>query len=651
VIGRTLHLNSFAFTIIGVLPQQMDFPSRADVWTPTIFDNHTFLREGGAFMPSAIVRLRRGASVEQALAELNARALSVRHGKVRAEDERPQLKGIAAELTRSIRSSLYMLSGAVAFVLLIACANLASLMLVRTAERSTALAVRAALGATRSRLMQQQLVESVLIALFGAMIGILFAHGALRVLYLFRPAALAQFSRPAIESGVLAFTMALSILTGLLFGMMPAWIAAHQSPETVLKAGAWRTNPTRNRLRQFLVIFEIALSLVLLVGTGLLLRTIYSLNHVPLGFDVQHRLSFTVSLHGAPYDFTNSPAGQKSASSIAAIEHDPSTRSMDSFYTRALGRLSRLPGVMHVAMINDLPLNIGADMLFPIHNAVADVSAAPRVASSGYFKTMGIRLLEGRDFSAQDTGDSGRVVIVTKNLADKLWPGKDAIGQQLQCAWFCDPSATVIGVVAPAHVYGPRPDAQQEFYLSYSQVRWPSATFVLQTQSNPNGLIQEVRHAIAEIDPRQPVYNTESMQERLEDKESLERFQVFALSVFAGISIAMAIVGLYGVISYSVAQRTREIGLRMALGAPEAQIVRAFLREGMLLLAAGCAMGGVAGFYLSRLLSATLYGVRPGDPWTFLAVTILFWLTATLASWVPARRAAAVDPIRALRTE
>lgn len=635
-IGKTLRVNGFLFTIVGILPANMDFPARTDLWTPTIFDKHTALFEGGAFIAPIVVRRKANVSAAQLIAEFRARALSI-SPKTTPEDM-PVLTPIASELTRSIRTTLLLLTGAVALVLLIACANIAGLMLVRAAVRRAEFAVRAALGAPRSRLVRQQLIESVLLALAGGALGILVAYGALQSLYLFKPAILNGFDRPAIDSTVLFFTAAIAILTGIAFGVAPAWLAAHEDPISALKSGAWRASPSTARLRKALVVAQIGLAFILLTGAGLLLRTIANLNAVPLGYNTEGILSFSVSPHGAPY-----------------ITDHHTTSALASFYSNVIDRLRTLPGVDGAAAIDMPPLERGrADMLFPLTSGTPNQSpipAAPRITSPGYFRLMSIALLQGREFTAEDTRTGAPVAIVTLDLADRLWPGENPLGKKLHCIYFCDHEPTVIGVVAPTRYSGPNGDAYSEFFFSYTQQDWGFMTFLVRTQGDPAALANSVRQAVAAVDPATPVYNIQSMHQRLNDSESLARFELFTLSVFAALATLLAVLGLYGVISYTVTQRGRDIGIRIALGASLGNIRASVLREAALLALAGTTLGLAGSLALTRLLKASLFNVSTHDPLTLAAIFCAFCTVALLATLIPANRAASIDPIEALRNE
>ena len=635
-IGKTLRVNGFLFTIVGILPANMDFPAKTDLWTPTIFDKHNALFEGGAFMVSIVVRRKANVSAEQLIAEFRARALSI--SPKTTPDDMPVLTPIASELTKSIRTTLLLLTGAVALVLLIACANIAGLMLVRAAARRAEFAVRTALGAPRSRLVRQQLVESVLLAIAGGALGVLVAYGALHALYLVRPAVLNGFDRPGIDGAVLMFTTAIAILTGLVFGVAPAWLAAHEDPISALKSGAWRASSSTARLRKSLVITQIGLAFILLTGAGLLLRTIANLNAVPLGYNTQGILCFSVSLHGTPY-----------------VTGEHTTPALSSFYSSVLDRLRALPGVDAAAAIDLPPLETDrADMVLEVSDGRPNPSrarAALRFASTGYFRLMGIPLLEGRDFTAADTRTSALTAIVTRDLANRLWPGEDPIGKKFHCFFYCDDPPTVIGVVAPARQFGPNADALPEYFFSISQRDWSWMTFLVRTQGDPAALANSVRQAVAAVDPAQPIYDIQTMRQRLNDSESLVRFELFTLSVFAALATLLAVLGLYGIISYTVTQRGRDIGIRIALGASLRNIRGSVLREAALLALAGTTLGLAASLALTRLLKASLFNVSTHDPLTLATIFCAFCTVALLATLIPANRAASIDPIEALRNE
>jgi predicted permease len=636
-IGKTIHVNAFDFTIVGVLPARMDFPAGTDLWVPTIFDEETSLREPGAFFTSVVVRAKPNLPINAVRAEFTARASSMNSNAPKSEDMRPVLTPIAAQLTKSVRASLLMLSLAVGLMLLVACSNLAALALARATRQQGEFAVRTALGATQGRLVRQQLVEFLSISLAGGILGIFVTQGILQMLYILRPAALEDFPRPALDPVVLTFTVLVAVLAGLAFGFVPAWVAARTQPAAALKLGAATHSARGTRFRKVLVAGEVAVAFLLLSAAGLLLRTMKNLNDVPLGYDVNGILSFSVSLHGAPY-----------------LKNDASTPALADFYTAVLRRLSALPGAQGAAVISVMPLEKRMDMLLPVTTGTAGekpTAAAPRFTSSGYFGALGIPIVAGRDFSPSDDRNSESVAILSRDLADKLWPGQNPIGKQLHCLWYCEKPTMVVGIVPPVHHRGPGGSTFAEYYMPYTQQDWPYMTFLVRTGSNPSALTPAVRAAVAAIDPAQAIYNMETMQQRLDDNESLVRFELFSLSAFAVFSVLLVLIGLYGVVSYSVAQRTREIGIRIALGSQRGPILRSLIWESSAITLAGAAAGLGASLVFLRLLSRVLFGVTPHDPRALGGTMFCFLVASIIAAYLPARRAASINPTDALRTE
>jgi putative ABC transport system permease protein len=646
ILGRSVTLNGQLFTVIGVLPRGMDYPNRSDIWIPSVFDIHRLMVEKGGFVTPAIVRLADGVTAAQAQAEITT--LYQTANKNAKWDDRPLLIPVAGDLTAEIRPALLMLSGAVLFVLLIACANVAGLMLVRTASRRAELAVRAALGASRVALMRQLWAESILIALYGGVLGVLSAEALLRLLYAMRPASVAAFPQPELSTMVLLYTTALSLTAGLLFGIAPAWFAGRQDPGEALKTGQWKTNPGSRSLQRALVCGEIALAVMLLTGAGLLIRTMQKLSAVPLGFRADHLLTFSVTLHGAPYEVSEE-TGKKATND----SQEAANAAVAGFRNRVLDSLRALPGVISAAGINDAPLINNTAMILGVRSDDGkEAGVLPRRATEGYFATMGIPLLEGRDFANTDGTASPKVVIVTRDLADQLWPGQEAVGRKLHGPWSdSKETATVIGVSAPQRSFSVRADTFPAYYTPYCQGSSQEITFVLRSAEDPKSLITSVRALVAGIDAGQPVFHTETMHDLLDDSESLARLELFALSVFGGLAVLLAAIGIYGTVSFTVAQRTREIGLRMALGAERGDVARAVLIESMAMALAGCALGLPAALWIGRVLKAAVFGVSTNDPLTLLSVVAVFVAAAALATLLPARRAAAVDPMEALRAE
>ncbi|MGB7188493.1 MAG: ABC transporter permease [Acidobacteriaceae bacterium] len=634
VIGRSIHLNGHLFTVIGVAPQGMSFPEESELWTPTLFDSHLSLRDEGAFMTPTIARLRDGVTMRQGQAELDT--LYAARNKQQGAEGRPVLVSIASALTKQIRPALLMLSGAVLLVLLIACANVAGMMLARATDRRAELTIRAALGASRGWLMRQQFVESLALALCGGVAGVVCALGLVRLIYLMRPAALAGFPQPSIELPVLLYTLAVSVATGLLFGIAPAWFAGKQEPGGVLKSGQWRSSRGGSRLHRVLVCSEIALAIVLLTGAGLLIRTMRNLSATPLGFEADHLLTFSITVHGGPYE---------------ADGHW--TEAVHSFQSRVLEGLRGLPGDMSAAGVNKVPMGKGMGMLLPLKSTNGTTIATLfRTSTPGYFRTMGIPLLQGRDFAESDGAHAPKVAIISRDLAQKLWPGQSPIGRQLTCPWTCGKSgATVIGVAAPVRNFGARGKFYPAYYLPYNQYDLPNMTFVLLTKQDPRDLIPAVRDVVARVDPSQPIFHLETMRELSTDTESLARMEWFVLSIFGFLALLLAATGIYAMISYTVARRTHEIGLRMALGAERVDIARAVFMDTIRMNLIGAAVGLLGAVWMGRVLQSALYGVSASDPATMVAAVALFLAVSLLAAFVPARRAASIDPMVALRNE
>lgn len=635
ILGSSILLNAHPFTVIGIAPHGVDFPDKSDAWAPTALDMQAGIREEGAFLPAAIMRLADGASLRQAQAEVTAHDESKKHHGGILSDH-PQLQSIAENLTASLRPALLMLSGAVALVMLIVCANVAGLMVARASEQRAELAVRAALGATHAVLMRQQWIFSVMIALCGGVCGIACAAGLLHLLYALRTPALAGTAEPPLAIPVLVYTILLSVLTGLLFGLAPAWLAAKQDPGEALKTGQWKSNAGSSRLQRALVCGEIALALTLLAGAGLLVRTMQKMGEIQLGFETSRLLTFSVTLHGTPY-IARTPAAPPA---------------VVNFEQRVMEKLRALPGVSSVAGVDAVPLRDAPEMLVFVTRQGGDRTAAmPRRSTPGYFATMGIPLLEGRDFAESDNTTSPKVVIVTRDLADKLWPGREAVGQQLQCFWGCDKGATVIGVVASQKSFGVRNQGLPIYYTSAMQINTPAMTYELRTRLDSEALEQSVRAAVASVDATQPVFHLVTMKELLDDSESLEKLERLTLSVFSMLAVLLAAVGIYGTIAYSVNRRTREIGLRMALGARREDISRAVLIDSLKLTIFGCALGVAGALGLGHFLQSAVFGISTHDPLTLIAALVVFAGVSSAAAWIPASRAASVEPMEALRSE
>jgi predicted permease len=531
------------------------------------------------------------------------------------------------------------LLGAVAFVLLIACANVANLLLARAAVRQKEIALRLALGASRHRMTRQFLTESVLLSAFGGGVGLLLAIVALDVLKRFIPPNISQAQAITIDAKVLLFTILVSIATGLLFGLAPAAQMANSDLNDTLKetgrdsaAGAHG-----NRIRGILIISEVAVSFLLLIGAGLLINSFIRLRHVDPGFRSENLLTMKIVLPETRYP-------------------DKQRRSL--FYDELLRRVETLPGVASAAVATNLPLTSSGNSVGIAIEGRADPApdrvpiVITRVVSPGYFKTMTIPLLEGRVFTEGDKADSPTAVVISETTARRFWPGENALGKHIKIGRSTSPRPwlTVVGVVKDVRQFELIIEPQPQMYLPYQQADFfDPRSLIIRTNFDPLSLAGTVRQTVWEIDKDQPVSDISSMEEIVSDSVARQRFSMLLLGVFAGLAMVLAAVGIYGVMSYSVAQRTREIGIRMALGAQRSDVMKMTIGQGLRLVLTGVAIGLVGAFVLTRVMSTLLFGVSPTDPLTFISISIVLVSVAVLASYVPALRATRVDPMFALR--
>jgi putative ABC transport system permease protein len=528
---------------------------------------------------------------------------------------------------------LLILLGAVGFVLLIACTNVANLLLARAAARRKEVAIRSALGAGRWRLVRQFLTESVLLSLIGGAAGLLVAKWTVRALSTLAASYLSRAGEVSLDWRVVAFTTALSIITGVAAGLAPALhVSRSDVQETLKESGNAGSSSRGTWMRSALAVAEVASALVLLVGAGLLVRSFLRLQQVETGVRPDNVLTMRVSLPAARYDTT-----EKSA----------------IFYREILGRVGALPGVESAGVINMLPLQRygsngeiqveGRDQLPPGKVPLTEY----RLASAGYFQSLGIPLLRGRLFDATDERDTARNVVVSQTLVRTFFPEGDAVGKRLKAGgpdWW-----TIVGVVGDVRQSGLTQPSRPELFFPYTAYRGDGMTLVVKADSDPTDLTAAVRREVQEVDPNQPVYNVRTMQEVIDLSISSSRLNMTLLSVFAGLATLLAVVGIYSVMSYLVTQRTREIGIRMALGAQAGSVLRLVVRHGLKLASAGVLLGLTGSLLLTRLMSSLLFGVSATDPLTLFTISVVLVGVALLASYIPARRAARVDPLVALR--
>ena len=647
IIGRTINLNATTYIVAGVLPA--DFQSlfsmdphggTVDIWGVLGYDVSQPWACRTCHHLVAIGRLRPGVTFAKATAEMDtiSSALWKAYPK-----EYPAagviLTPLREHLVGSVSSTLYILLGAVSFVLLIACANLANLLLARATHREREMAVRVALGATPGRIVRQLLVENCLLAALGAATGLLLANWTPELLRVLGGDELPRLGEVTVDSHVLLFTLGVALLTGILSGLAPALRLSKTSLHDSLKEGARGTSTSTGRqARSLLVVSEIALSLTLLVGAGLLLRSLSQVLGVSAGFDPGHVLTMRISVLGLRYNDNNN---------------------LRQFFTSALASIRALPGVQSAAVTSIVPLGgdvdrYGFHVEGKIHaNPELDESAERFCISPGYLEAMRIRLLHGRDISESDTSATQQTILINDTAARSMWPGEDPIGKRVKLGGVDLPWWTVAGVVADVHHSGLDIAPAMQFYVPHAQWPFPDSgmTFAIRTVGPPGTLAPAVQKAIHSLDPTQPL----SRVMRLEDYVGLSvqgrRFSSILLAAFATIALLLSVLGIYGVTAYSAARRTREIGIRMALGAQQQEVFALLLRQSMVLIAFGVALGIAASAALTRFLGSMLFDVRPTDPATFLTVILLLVGVAALACWVPARRAMRVDPMVALRHE
>ena len=636
ILGKTIRLDGVRRTVIGVMPPGFAFPG-ASVWMPLAirFDGHN------SYTRPVVGRLKPGVSPQQAQAELESVSEGLPLGPGESRNNRlPQIIPLKDLLVANIRPSLLVFAGAVAFVLLIACANVANLFLARATGRGQELAVRSTLGASRWRLVRQLLAESTLVSLIGGAAGILLAFWSVQALIALAPAGkVPRMEMIRIDGWVLAFTFGLSVLTGVVFGLAPAFQATRRGARESLRPAGHGVIAGHEGIRSALTISEMALALILLTGAGLMLKSFLRLQAVNPGFSPQNVMTMTVDLPESMYG--------------TAVQ-------MQTFHTRTLAELSRLPGVLAAGMVNWIPLGKGLVMgTFQVEGGTRPPGfmVDKPCVSPGYFRVMGIPLLRGREFTEGDTATAAGAVIVSESVARTLWPGQDPIGKRISME--DEPKAedwlTVVGVVDDVKQQGLAKKSEPAIYQPYLQVAnhpffLSHINFVVRTALPPESVAAGMRAVLRNVDKNQPI-TIASMNSVIAATTAEPRFQTRLLTTFALVALVLTIVGIYGVLAYSVAQRTHEIGVRMALGAQPPDIIHMVFSEGLRLAFVGITIGVAGALALTRFLGSLLFEVKPTDPATFIDVAILLMLVALAACYIPARRAMRVDPMVALRYE
>ena len=643
ILGKVIPLSGKMYTVIGVMPASFESPRvSSEAWTPVHVSNPVAANFRGVHFLRTYGRLAPGVTLEQAKAEMavidqNLAAQYPADNKNRTTI----LFALHERIVGDSRQSLFILFAAVSFVLLIACANFANLLLARAAEREREFIIRGALGAGRWRLVRQLLTESVLVSLAGGAVAVVLAIWGTDLLVSFKPDNLPRLSEIGVDSRVLLFTLGVSLLTGLIFGLLPAWTASRGGVGEALKEGGRSSTAggARQRLRSAFVVGELAVALVLLVGAGLLIKTFWKLRSVEPGFDPNHMLTMRVELPETRYE--NVPEQTR-------------------FRKQVLAGMNSLPGVK-AAMVSEVPLSgdsLDHDFVIVGRPPIApgdEPSLESRSVLGDYFNVMRIPLRQGRDFAAQDFDDNSPLVgLANDSLVHQYFQNEDPIGKQIR--WARDPEnhpITIVGVVGDVKHFGLDLPEQPALYTPYTQInswkRWMS--FAVRTEGDSGPMAQAIKKEIWKVDSQLPVTRVETMDEVAASSFAARRFNMSLLSLFAALALLLAAIGIYGVMSYAVTQRTQEIGIRMALGASTLDVLSLIIRNGLLLVVIGVVLGLGGALALTRLMATLLFGVTPTDALTMAVVSLVLVGVALLACFIPARRASKVDPLVALRYE
>lgn len=649
-LGRIVTLNGVAYTIVGITPPNFSFEGAADVYTPMARSDPQYLNYRATHNISCVARLKPGVSISQAQAEMSTVQKNLDELYPDADRDLGALVvALKQDIVGDSSGLLLLLLGAVGLVLLIACANVANLLLARSTARAREFAIRAALGASRSRVVRQLLTESVLLALVGGGLGVVVATVTMKPALAALSGDLPRLQEVGLNVPVLAFAFVLTVVVGVLFGLAPALKNSKSDLQMAMKEGGRTSSGSRQRIQGTLVIAQMALTLVLLVGAGLLLRTIRSLSQVNPGFEAQHLITFHV---GVSHSLTTTAASTRVA------------------YQQLIERIRAVPGVQAAEFTDEVPLS-GESGTMPFwigSNKPASLQGAPRLqgylVGADYLKTMGIPLLRGRFFTPEDTMHSPCVMVIDKNLAEKYFPASDPLGQTLSIGFAALGPCAIVGVVGHVKHWGlddpaGAPLVQAYVDLAQDPDEWVQANFagfsvMVRTPLEPAEVMPAITSAVYGGGRDQPVYQVQTMQQVISDSLSGERFPMVLLDAFAALALLLASLGIYAVIGYSVAQRVREIGIRMVLGASRGSIFRMIVGQGLRLALIGLAIGAAGALVLTRLLksfSGLLFGVRANDPLTFATVATVSVAIALVACYVPARRAMRVDPMVPLRSE
>lgn len=635
-VGKTVRLDGETYTIVGVMPGGFNFPSDTELWMPFGFTPEQW-GAGMEFM-EVVARLKDGVTSAQAQAEMEAITQDIykQFAELKAAEWSAGQEPMREVVVGNLRRPLYVLLAAVVCVLLIACANIANLLLARGADRQREIAVRRALGASQGRIAAQFLVEGLVLGALGGAAGLALGYWGLDVLLSLVPVQLPAWLPLGIDTTVLAFTFVIALLSGVIFGAVPALQLTHGRLFDALKEGTRSSGGVaRQRVRTVLVGVQIAVALMLLIGAGLLIRTFMRIQSAGMGINPEGVLIARISLPEAKYK---------------------EKQQMAQFFDRLLQQSKAMPGVKAAALVLSPPLQGGWTNSYQI--AGKDMTPRPHswvtTASPEYLKVMGIPLVRGRFISESDHANAAPVVVIDTNVANSYFPGEDPIGKRIifEAGRMASLQPEIVGIVGPVKRRSPlQQETKGHLYFSHQQMPFPENSIVIRTDGDPTALVAALRNQVTQIDPEQPIFDVLTMSQMVDRFVAQPRFNMVLLGLFAGLALLLASIGIYGVVSYSVAQRTREIGVRMALGAEPADVLKMVIGQGAKLAAFGLLAGFVASIAATRALASMLFGVSATDPMTFLAIAVLLAAVTMLASYIPARRATRVDPVEALRYE
>lgn len=648
IINKTISLNGFSYLVVGVMPEGFQFPTKdvlpelqslakpVELWVPLSMNDAGWTSRGSRFL-HAVGRLKPGVTIEQASSDLSTIAARLAPQYEQNRGWTARVVSLQNQMVGSIRLALLVLFGAVGFVLLIACSNVANLLLARAATRQKEIAVRLALGANRARLVRQLLTEGFLLVLLGGPLGMLVAVAGVNLLVSISPQSIPLSSQLGLDGRVIAFTLVVSFLTVIIFGLVPALQSSKVDLSNAIKEGGSRgTTSSGLRLRNILVVSELVLAVVLLVGAGLMVKSFMRLQNVDLGFNPNNVLSFQYTLPASKY-----------------TEDDQ----IINFNMQLMERLRALPGVESVSGASALPLGKQSNYTSFTIDGQPPLPPGEFLLSEhigvfpDYFKTMRVQLRQGRDFTPQDTMKSHQVVIINEAMANQFWPNENPIGKTIKIDYDQGVSREIIGIVNNIKNFSVDTPPKAEMYVSQVQFPFYSTFLVVHGKGDPKDMVMPVTRTVAGLDKDQPIYNVKPMTEVLNASMARQRFTMLLMSCFAALAATLAAIGLYGVMSYSVSLRTQEMGIRMALGSQRKDILKLVIGHGLKLAFIGVGIGLIIALGLTRLLQSLLFGISATDPVTFIAIALLLAFVAVLASIIPARRAMRVDPMVALRYE